>query len=181
MPSALGKIIIISSFFLTSYFNLCAQLFCIGLNCCSHTRMRKKARSEELIEIEKKYIKLKELETLQLLRRQRLTDLVVKPDVEGCQHYSMLNQLACQEFQEPEFAMIDSVALTAENSGMVKVSVHGVGVECASPRTLSGVISVDFAPGSTDIVAVSLYWSTSKSISPSVSIFPSVSVLSFVS
>ncbi len=144
--------------------------------------MRKKARSEELIEIEKNYLRLKELETLQCLRRQRLADFLAKPDVEGCPHYSRLYQLACQEFHEPEFSIIDSVALATDNSGMVKVSVHGIGLECAIPRTLSGVLSVDFAPVSTDIVAVSLFWSaSSKIIPPSVSIFPSVSVLSFVS
>jgi hypothetical protein len=144
--------------------------------------MRKKARSEELIEIEKNYLRLKELDTLQCLRRQRLADFLEKPDVEGCPHYACVYQLACQEFHEPELSMIDSVALTNNNSGMVKVSVHGLGLECANPRTLTGVLSVDFAPGSTDIVAVSLFWSaSSKSIPPSVSIFPSVSVLSFVS
>lgn len=143
--------------------------------------MRKKARNEELIEIEKNYIRLKEFETLQLLRRQRLADFIEKPDLEGCPHYSRLHQLACQEFHEPEFFMTDSMALTSDNSGMVKVSVHGIGVACSNPRTMSGVISIDFAPGSTDIVAVSLYWSASKSIPPSVSIFPSVSVLSFES
>lgn len=86
------------------------------------TRMRKKARSEELIEIEKNYLRLKELETLQCLRRQRLADFLMKPDVEGCPHYSRLHQLACQEFHEPEFSMIDSVALTTDNSGIVIIS-----------------------------------------------------------
>jgi hypothetical protein len=143
--------------------------------------MKKKARYEELVELEKKYLRLNELENLRVLRRQCLADFVEKQDVAGCPYYSRLYQLASQEFQEPDFAILDSVALTAENSGMVRVSVHGISLDCASPKTLSGVICVDFAAGSTDITAVSLYWSTARSIPPSVSIFPSVSVLSFVS
>ena len=186
MPNVLGKI---NSSFI---FRCCSDhyiLYMLTLYYIGHRfmvlllhSMRKKARNEELIDIEKKYLRLKELETLQIHRRQRLADFIDKHDVEGCPQYSSVYQLACQELHEPELSMTDTVSLSTGNSGMVKVSIHGIGTESAKPKTMSGVISVDFAPHSTDIVAASLYWSSStKSIPPSVSFFPSISVLSFVS
>lgn len=145
------------------------------------TRTKKKARLMELMDIEEKFLFLKERESLDLCRRQGLVDLIEtagnRPELKACPHSSHLSQLASQEFQKAQFSVTDSVALTAENSGTVKVSVHGTDVESGKSKTLLGVISVDFSPGSTDICDVSLYWSWPKN--KRVGIVPSISVLSF--
>ncbi|KAL7537063.1 hypothetical protein ACHAXR_011455 [Thalassiosira sp. AJA248-18] len=151
------------------------------------TRMKKKARHEELMEIEKKYLILKEKEALDLRRQEHLVEFVENIGsagalaVKDCLHTSRLKELASHEIHKPEFSVTDTVALTAENSGMVKVSAHGIDLESGKSKTLSGVICADFSPQLAVISDVSLYWSFSKSISSSVGIVPSVSVLSFES
>jgi hypothetical protein len=127
--------------------------------------MKKKSRFDELLDIEKKYMLFKEKELLCVRKRERLVDFVEQCEAKRCLHSSRLHELASREIRNPEFSVVDSVALTAANSGTVKVSAYGSDVDSASPKTLPGVICVDFAPGSTDICDVSLYWSHTSSVS----------------
>mmetsp|Transcript_37822 Transcript_37822/g.81624 ORF Transcript_37822/g.81624 Transcript_37822/m.81624 type:complete len:342 (-) Transcript_37822:230-1255(-) len=150
------------------------------------TRMKKKARFDELIEIEKKYLLLQEKEIICRQRRQFVVEFVEnignsseQSEVKNCSLSSGLMELAREEIMNPEFSVMDCVALTSENSGMVRVTAHGTDLKFGNPKTLSGVICVDFVPGTVDICDVFLYWSSPKSIPSSVGIFPSVSVLSF--
>ena len=127
--------------------------------------MKKKARFGRLLDIEKKYMLFKEKELLCVRKRARLVDFVEQCKANRCLHSSRLHELASREIRNSEFSVVDSVALTAANSGTVKVSAYGSDVDSASPKTLPGVICVDFAPGSTDICDVSLYWSHTSSVS----------------
>eukprot|EP00581_Thalassiosira_minuscula_P007675 CAMPEP_0183704826 /NCGR_PEP_ID=MMETSP0737-20130205/2087_1 /TAXON_ID=385413 /ORGANISM="Thalassiosira miniscula, Strain CCMP1093" /LENGTH=341 /DNA_ID=CAMNT_0025931841 /DNA_START=228 /DNA_END=1253 /DNA_ORIENTATION=+ len=152
------------------------------------TRMKKKARLQELLAMEKKYLLLQEKEVLDKSRTKSLIQFVesagsVGGDVKNkdCIHLSKLKNLASQDLHNPEFSTTDAVALTAENSAMVKVSAHGTDLESGKPKTLSGVICVDFSPRSCDFVSISFYCSAMKKTSSSVGMFPSVSVLSFES
>mmetsp|Transcript_50401 Transcript_50401/g.107337 ORF Transcript_50401/g.107337 Transcript_50401/m.107337 type:complete len:349 (+) Transcript_50401:138-1184(+) len=150
------------------------------------TRMKKKARLEELIEMEKKYLLLKEKELLNRTRRDHLVQFVeavgnktVRNERNDCIYSSRLIKLASQEITSPDFSATDNVALTTVNSGLVKVSVHGTDLETGNSKTLSGVVCVDFTPGNADICSVFLYLSSPNSPPSSVGISPSVSVLSF--
>lgn len=151
------------------------------------TRLKKKQRLEELVEMEKKYLLLKEKESLDTRRREHIVQFVeavgngTDHKAKESPHSSKIIEIASQVILKPQFCVTDSVALTAANSGMVKVSAYGTDVESGKPKTLSAVICADFVPKSADISGVSIYWSSSKNTSSSVSIFPSVSVLSFES
>jgi hypothetical protein len=145
------------------------------------TRMKKKARLQELMEVEQKYFVLKQKEELDLSRRQRLTDFV---DSAGRTEHnisaSRLTQLASKEIKKPEFSLAGSIALTSENSAMVRVSARGTDLESGEPKSLCGVILAEFTPRTADVCAVSLFWTSPTSASPSGSMFPpSVSLLSF--
>lgn len=135
--------------------------------------IKKKARLDYLMEIEEKYMLVKEKELLHVRRRQRVVDFVEQREVKCCFYSSRLRELASQEILNAEFSATDAVALNAANSGSVRVSAHGSDLDSSSSKTLSGVICVDFAPGSIDIRDISLYWSTRSSVSsfpPSVSL-----------
>jgi len=71
------------------------------------------------------------------------------------------------------------MALTSENSGVLSVSAYGLDLTSGKPKTLSGMISAQFTPGTSEIGAISLYWSAPRRIPTSRGMFPSVSVLSF--
>lgn len=150
------------------------------------TRMKKKARLEELLETEKRYLLLKGKELLFNSRRKNLIQFL--EDVgnansseqrDAKDYSSRLKELASEKLLTPKFTSVDRVALSNENSGMVKVSVQGQDVESGNTKTLNGVVCVDFTPRTPDIAAVFLYWSSPKSTPLSVGMFPSVSVLSF--
>lgn len=145
--------------------------------------MKKKARLQELMDIEQRYLQLKEKESLDLRRREQLVEFVenIEHQAKACTNSSRLHQLASREMQKPEFAIGGAVALATEDSGMVKVSVRGMDLKSREPKTLSGVISVDFNPRTADICAASLFWPSPESTNASVGLFPSVSVLSFES
>mmetsp|Transcript_18617 Transcript_18617/g.40287 ORF Transcript_18617/g.40287 Transcript_18617/m.40287 type:complete len:342 (+) Transcript_18617:210-1235(+) len=144
------------------------------------TRSKKKARLQELLDVEKKYLLLQERNALDLRRRQRLVEFVENShEVKDCPHSSRLNELACQEMQKPEFVVTDTMALTAEKSGLLKVSAHGTDLVSGNPKSLSGVIRADFTQGTADITAISLYWSAPERTPSSRVLCPSVSVLSF--
>jgi hypothetical protein len=136
--------------------------------------MRKKARLDDLMEIERKYVLVKEKEMLHVHRRQRLIDFVEQRAVKRCRYSLRLYELANQEILNPEFYVTDAVSLTSANSCAVKVLAHGSSLDMACPKTLSGLICVDFAPETTDICDLSLYWSTTtssvRSFPPSVSL-----------
>ena len=147
--------------------------------------MKKKQRLQELMDIEKKYLLLKEKETLDLRRRQSLNEFVETSgnragQQSNCPHSSSLVELASADMNKPQFAATEQVAVSG-NSGMVKVSVHGTDLESGAPKTLLGVVCVDFTPGTATISTASLYWSSPKSTPAPGSMFPSVSVLSFES
>lgn len=137
------------------------------------TRLKKKERLQTLLDTESKYLLLKEKEALEHCRINSLVHCVENMDCFA------LKKLAGQEFLKPRFSVIDSVALTADNSGMVRVSARETALESGNPKTLSGVICVIFTPRTAHIKTISLFWSSPKSISCSVGMSPSVSVLSF--
>ena len=150
--------------------------------------MKKKARLQELIDTEQKYMLLKENEVLNLCRRQRLNEFVEtsgnrfgQRESKNCPHSSMLIKLASVQVQSPQFSVKESIAFAADNSGMVKVIAYGTDLECGNPKRLHGVICVDFSPGTADISGISLYWSSPESTLSTEGISPSVSVLSFES
>lgn len=150
------------------------------------TRTKKKARLQELLDVEQKYLLMKERDALDLRRRQHLVQFVEnlgsrngQEEVKDCPYSTRLNELACQEIQKPEFVVTDSMASTSENSGMLTVSAQGTDMVTGKPKTLSGMICAEFTPGTADISAISLYWSAPRRISSSRGMFPSVSVLSF--
>lgn len=152
------------------------------------TRMKKKARLHELMEMEKKYLLSKEKEVLDLCRRQRLNEFVEtsgnrfgQRKSKNCSHSSSLIKLASVQVQNPQFSVKESMAFAAENSGMVKVLAYGTDLESGNPKTLHGVICVDFSPGTADISDISLYWSSPESTPSPGGMTPSVSVLSFES
>ena len=142
--------------------------------------MKKKARFQELVDIEQKYLLLKQKETLELRRREQLVAFVENAGLEAkaCPHSSRLIRLASRKLRRPEFAVAGAVALTTQDSGIVKVSVSGAD-ESGEAKTLTGVIGVDFGPSTADICAASLHWSSLESTASSAGMFPSVSVLSF--
>lgn len=147
------------------------------------TRMKKKARMQELVDIEHKYLLLGEKEDLNLRRRQRLVDFVESAGRmhSTCAIASRLIQHASEVIQNAEFSVMDDVALTTEHSGVVKISARGTDVESGEPKTLSGVVCADFTPRKAGVCAVSLCWAAPKSTTSSANFFPSISYLSFES
>lgn len=146
------------------------------------TRMKQRARLEELIETEKKYLALKEKEKLFNTREELLVQFVenvgnpsAQQRIDNCPHVSTLMELASGEIAKPEFTATGSAATRDDNSGMVRVSAHGRDLVSGGPKTLQGVICVDFTPGSAHVCNVSLYWSSPLS---SGGMSPSISVLS---
>lgn len=150
------------------------------------TRMKKKVRLEDLIETENKYLALKEKEKLIATRVKHLVQFVenvgspcAQHGINDCPHSSALMELASGDIVKPEFTATGCASMTDDNSGMVRVSAHGRDLVSGGPKTLLGVICVDFTPGSSSVCNISLYWSSSKSTPSSVDMFPSISVLSF--
>lgn len=137
------------------------------------TRLKKKERLEILLDTESKYLLFKEEEALGQCRIKSLVHCVENRDCFA------LKKLAGQEFLKPRFSVIDSVALSADNSAMVRVSARETASESANPKTLSGVICVVFTSRTSNIETISLYLSAPKIISCPVGMSPSVSVLSF--
>ncbi|KAL7553988.1 hypothetical protein ACHAWF_018312 [Thalassiosira exigua] len=147
------------------------------------TRMKKKARLEHLVDVEKKYARLRATEARNDLRRRNLEDLVENSAENGNSPSSTLQRLASQVISKPEFSLAGRVALS-EDSGMVRVSVRGNDLDSGEVQTLSGVVSAEFSPGAADVSTASVYWSSPGSNAQNASragIAPSVSVLSFSS
>lgn len=170
------------------------------------SRMRKKARFQELEQIEIEFHRLKEKEELDEHRRQHLIYFVenVSNARSTCIHSSkLMNEISSSQddIQDPKVIVIgQEVILSSENSGMVKVSVcssSGTDVESSAisnnndpeKKISSGVIDAKFFPGTADIHSVALYWYSSSlttrenftSSEDTTSLSPSVSVLSFES
>ena len=151
--------------------------------------MKKKARFQELSDIEAKYNVMKERESLYLRRRQHLIEFIENAsaavETNKCVHSSMLVKLASQILLKPEFSVMTTSVCTSNDTALVKVSARGTTVDLESTqKTLSGVISVNFIPGTIDVSDISLYWQSSlpgniSSSTGSNSLQPSVSVLSF--
>lgn len=168
--------------------------------------MKKKARFQELEQIEIEFHQLKEKEDLDERRRQHLIYFVenVSNARSTCIHSSkLMNEIVSSQddIQDPKVIVIGKeVTLSSENSGMVKVSVcnsSGTDVKSSAmsinnnpeKKISSGVIEAKFIPGTADIHSVALYWSSSlttrenftSSSEDTTSLSPSVSVLSFES
>ncbi|KAL7527660.1 hypothetical protein ACHAWF_002268 [Thalassiosira exigua] len=146
-------------------------------------RMKKKARLEHLVNIEKKYTPLQAKEALSDLRRRNLEDLVENAAEGEGGPSSKLHQLASQVVQRPEFSLAARVVL-AEDCGMVKVSVRGHDFESGELKTLSGVVCAEFGSGTADVCSASVYWSSPERNAQDAQragIPPSASVLSFAS
>ena len=150
--------------------------------------MKKKARFQELSDIEAKYNVMKERESLDLRRRQHLIEFIENAAAAGekgkCSHSSKLVKLASR-LLKPEFSVSSMTSVcTSNDTALVKISARGTTVDLESTqKTLSGVISVNFIPASVDISDI-LYWQSSlpeniSSSTGSTSLQPSVSVLSF--
>lgn len=150
--------------------------------------MKKKARFQELSDIEAKYNVMKERESLDLRRRQHLIEFIENAAAAGekgkCSHSSKLVKLASR-LLKPEFSVSSMTSVcTSNDTALVKISARGTTVDLESTqKTLSGVIGVNFIPGTIDVSDVSLYWQSYlpeiSSNSGSSSLQPSVSVLSF--
>ena len=128
--------------------------------------MKKKARFQELSDIEAKYNVMKERESLYLRRRQHLIEFIENAasaavETNKCVHSSKLVKLASQILLKPEFSVTTSVC-TSNDTALVKISARGTTVDLESTqKTLFGVISVNFIPGTIDISDISLYWQSS--------------------
>lgn len=136
-------------------------------------RIRKKARHDNLVEIEKKYILLQEIELLNFCRLRSFIDFVEHCDV-NCIISSKLFELASENILHPVvFVLQDTVALAVSDSGSFQVSFQGLELDSSYPKTLKGMICVEFASKASDILDVSIFWSTQSSanltITPSVS------------
>lgn len=132
-------------------------------------RCKKKARHDNLEDMEKKYKLLQEKEKLQARRKQSVVDFVKQRDCDAmrCIHSSRLHELASQDILNPEFSVTGgaaAVAISAADSGSVKVTVHGSELDSSAAMMLTGVICVDFVQESHDIRGVSLYWCTTASV-----------------
>jgi hypothetical protein len=149
--------------------------------------MKKKARHEELVAMEQRYRQLKQQQDLNLQRSTRVFNLIESiGDIStsiSCPHRLQLEQLATEKLQNAQFSVGPrspiSVALTTEDSAMVKISVNGTAYKSGEAIALSGIISVDFKFNSADISSVSIYWSEPASTSSAVRIIPSASASSF--
>eukprot|EP01082_Thalassiosira_pseudonana_P000520 g1190.t1 g1190 contig10:1571378-1572496(+) len=123
------------------------------------TRMKKKARHEELVAMEQRYRQLKQQQDLNLQRRTRVFNLIDSiGDIStsrSCPHRLQLEQLATEKLQNAQFSVGPSspisVALTTEDSAMVKISVNGTAYKSGEAIALSGIVSVDFKFNSADI------------------------------
>lgn len=136
-------------------------------------RIRKKARHDNLVEIDEKYLLLQENELLNLCRLRSLIEFVEHRDV-NCIFSSKLYELASEHILHPVVLVLyDTVALAISDSGSVQVSVQGSELDSSCPKTLKGLICVEYAPKAIDILGVSIFWSTQSSanltITPSVS------------
>lgn len=149
------------------------------------TRMKKKARLQELLDTEKRYMQLMSQEDLCRRRRELIVQFVEcvgiqsQPKTMLCSHSSLLEDVAIQALKRPQFSIIGDVALTSEDSGMVRVSARGSDLESGEPKTLTGVIHADFVPRATEISAVALFWSPTTRRVTSGGMVPSISVSSF--
>ena len=121
--------------------------------------MKKKARFQELSDIEAKYNVMKERESLYLRRRQHLIDFIENAasaavETNKCAHSSKLVKLASRVLLKPEFSVtkMTTSVCTSNDTALVKVSARGTTVDLESTqKTLSGVISVNFIPGTIDV------------------------------
>lgn len=124
------------------------------------------------MEIEKKYILLQENELLNLCRLRSLIDFVEHRDVNSI-FSSKLYELASEHILHPVvFVLHNTVALDVSDSGSVQVSVQGLKLDSSCPKTLKGLICVEFASKASDIIDVTIFWSNQSSanltITPSV-------------
>ena len=148
------------------FIHLMLMLYLTHMPSCS---CKKKARHDNLVDIEKKYQLLQEKEKLQARRKQSVVDFVKQRDGDAmrCIHSSRLHELASQDILNPEFSVTGgtaAVAVTAADSGSVKVTVHGSELDSSAAMMLTGVICVDFVQESSDIRDISLFWSTTASV-----------------
>jgi len=137
-------------------------------------RIRKKARHDNLVLIDEKYLLLQENEFLNLCRHRSLIEFVEHRYI-NCISSSKLYELASEHILHPVvFVLYDTVELAVSDSGSVQVSVQGSELDSFCPKTLKGLICVEFAPKASDILDVSIFWSTQSSsnltITPSVSL-----------
>ncbi|KAL3790697.1 hypothetical protein HJC23_009797 [Cyclotella cryptica] len=152
------------------------------------TRMKKKARHLELVEMEKMYLVLKSQQELNASRRTCLIKLIEgvsspseEQDIKICPYIGRLRQLAMEELQHPqasvfERAPIDAVALS-ENSATVKVLFKGTDYSTGDPKSMAAFLSVDFGSASTEMCSIALHWVLPECRRPKM--FPSVSASSF--
>ena len=103
--------------------------------------MKKKARFQELSDIEAKYNVMKERESLDLRRRQHLIEFIENAasaavETKKCFHSSKLVKLASQILLKPEFCNVLIYATFGEDllQSSINVSITSRGV----PRKLGG-------------------------------------------
>ncbi|KAL7516831.1 hypothetical protein ACHAWX_001807 [Stephanocyclus meneghinianus] len=152
------------------------------------TRMKKKARHLELVEMEKSYHILKSQQELNANRRTCVIKLIggvsslsKQQDIKTCPSTSRLRQLAIEELQHPQVSLVggvtaDAVALT-ENSATVKILLMGTDYSSGNPKSMEAFLLVDFEAASTEICSISLQWILPECRRPKM--FPSVSSSSF--
>jgi len=143
------------------------------------TRQKKKARLDELEEIETRYLSLKRRETLNNHRRRHIVEFVENVNVKAdqkCRLAVKLIRLVERQLSNPELAVLGEIALSSGDVAMAHVSARGNVAN--ESKTMTGVVSASFRPGATELQDLSICLTDlpiSDSSSNAGALFPSVS------
>jgi len=152
------------------------------------TRMKKKARHMELLEMEQMYLVLKAKQELNSSRRSRLIEIIASASgtqceqvTKACPQASRLRSLASEKLRHAQISLVgnsphEEVALSA-NSATVKVLVSGTDHASGESKSITAFCVVDFDATSSKTTSISLHLVTPEGRQGKM--FPSVSTLSF--
>ena len=100
---------------------------------------------------------MKKRETLNSHRRRHLADFVENATAKAnqqCRLAAKLNRLVERQLSNPEFAVLGEIALSSGDVAMAHVSARGT--VSNEPKTMTGVVSVSFRPGATELQDLSV-------------------------
>ena len=152
------------------------------------TRMKKKARHTELLEIEQMYLILKAQQELKSSRTSCLIEIIEgvsnaqgEQEIKACPQTCRLRHLVCEKLHHAQISILgnapyEEVALSA-NSATVKVLVSGTDHTSGEWSSITAFCSVDFEATSSKATSISLHLVTPEGCQGKM--FPSVSTLSF--
>lgn len=121
------------------------------------SRQKKKARLDELEEIETRYLSLKRRETLNNHRRRHIVEFVENVNVKAdqkCRLAVKLIRLVERQLSNPELAVLGEIALSSGDVAMAHVSARGNVAN--ESKTMTGVVSASFRPGATELQDLSI-------------------------